>query len=138
MSSDVSSIAKTHVKDTVLITDLLIKNDMRTNKELLELLLNNMNIFATNNLGGLCTLAFSLYVIDVITHKELTKVRKYIINNKPKGWYEFRPFYWYRGEVTSRAEFLMKHIKKQSTLRGVVWYRIKLFINLIIFNLKQS
>lgn len=90
---------------------------MRTEKQLLEVMLSNMHLL----LGGLCYLNDRLYTHKLITDDEHAVIYRYIRDNRPSKfsswnafWNRNKLFYWTRGNVKHRVKWLNKHIKKLS------------------------
>ena len=86
---------------------------MRTNKEILKLLLENIDRLRT----GLCGLANKL---ETITYHEYWNITTYITTHRPKKGsklYGHGPdtgndeYYWKKGDKESRARWLKYHIK---------------------------
>lgn len=82
---------------------------MRSDKELLQLLLDNKDIFQT----GLCLLAGTLYCRCKISAKEMLRIPDYLRTNvstyyKENGY----AYYWPIGEWEPREEWLKKEINK--------------------------
>lgn len=95
---------------------------MQTRRKLSELL----QIMLDNPLDldyGLCLNISNLYQKNLITCLEFKKLRKYIDNNRPSVFSSFDAFYckviiasnwyWTKGNIKPRIEWLNKHIKKQ-------------------------
>ena len=86
----------------------------RSINELLQLLLNNINLFES----GLCYLISDLYIKDIITISECAKLEYYVNINKPINFNTLLHcmkdgyFYWKRGSKEPRIKWLKKHIKK--------------------------
>jgi hypothetical protein len=92
---------------------------MRSNKEILEVLLDNVERIRTTY--GLCILAGELHIQGVITWEELRKIRVYIKNNRPSALSSIDAllavnslYHWPKYKVKPRAKWLKKHIKKLS------------------------
>lgn len=90
---------------------------MRSIKELLEIMLDNQQDFSQ----GLCSWVSSLRYEQKINHIEFVLLRNYIGNNRPNrfssiGAYKNRSssFYWKRGDIKPRIEWIKKHIKLNS------------------------
>lgn len=96
---------------------------MRSIKELLELMLDNKDLFNT----GLCDWTLKLYLLDIISDEECYLLRQYIISNRPSLYNNFRMFYhtilrddpeshfyWKRGDIKPRIKWIKKHIAKNS------------------------
>lgn len=90
---------------------------MRTEKQLLELMLSNIHLFY----GGLCYFNDRLRCRDLITDDEHNVIHKYIRYNRPSkfsSWNAFwncnNLFYWTPGDVEHRVKWLNKHINKLS------------------------
>ena len=90
---------------------------MRTIKELLEIMLENKDMFPY----GLCVWSQRLYNRDVISYNEYLSLKKYINENRPK-WYSsfdalshcFSVYYWEPGDIKPRIKWIQKHIKINS------------------------
>ena len=89
----------------------------RSVKELLEVMLNNKKLFA----GGLCSWVWFLYYYDVINLEEYMRLDVYIQENRPsifssKDAFKHMTslFYWKKGNIEPRIEWINKHIKKLS------------------------
>jgi hypothetical protein len=87
----------------------------RTIKELLQLMLDNQNLFER----GLCHWNDILYRKCLITKKERTKLYVYIQDNRPSMVSSIEAFisrdseyYWKFGNIKPRIEWIKKHIKK--------------------------
>lgn len=90
---------------------------MRTTKELLEVMLNNKQIFST----GLCSWAGQLYWNGMINRDEEARLAVYIRVSRPSKFSSFGAFknrssgyYWPNGDINPRIKWLKKHIKKNS------------------------
>jgi hypothetical protein len=87
---------------------------MRTNKELLKVLLANIDKLK----HGLCLLAIELKHTDIITTDEHFKISDYIYKNRPKKtsklydpeWTRLA-WYWPIGAKTPRVRWLKYHIR---------------------------
>lgn len=84
---------------------------MRTEKELLQVLLDNMDLLKT----GLCGLSLCLYLKDIIDDKEYELIETYIKEYAPKR-YLFEgiesDFNWEAGEKQPRIDWLNEQINK--------------------------
>lgn len=87
---------------------------MRTNKELLQLLLDNIYLLRT----GLCGVASRLNNSDVITYSEYYKIKDYISNNRPTQGSKLydstqvtEAYYWKQEDKEPRVRWLKYHIK---------------------------
>jgi len=78
---------------------------MRTDKELLGILLENMNRLT----HGLCGLAHSLYLNYTIEFVELERISSLLLKNKPEN---SKSFYFPTGEKEPRIEFLQRLINE--------------------------
>jgi hypothetical protein len=76
---------------------------MRTDKELLQVLLDNIDKLEY----GLCGLATTLWLNYIISYKELEVIRNIIESNKPKNALFF---YFPIGQKQPRIEYLQKLI----------------------------
>lgn len=90
---------------------------MRTEKQLLELMLANIHLFSI----GLCYHNDRLHCRGLITTDEHYLIYQYIKTNRPSkfsSWNAFwncnNLFYWTPGDVEHRVKWLNKHIKKLS------------------------
>lgn len=91
---------------------------MRTIKELLELMLENKNLFRI----GLCRWASDLHYSSVkINETEHKVLLDYIREHRPSMFssvdafkYRNKNFYWPAGEWGPRIKWIKKHIKKNS------------------------
>jgi len=84
---------------------------MRTNKELLELMLENQQNFHS----GLCAWIISMYLRGIITTEEYYEFKKYLNQNKPITFHRiFSAFWWKQGDINPRIKWIKKHIKKLS------------------------
>lgn len=82
----------------------------RTIRELLEVMLNNIDIMD----NGLCTLAYTLLEDGVFTEDEFITIYGYIQRNKPVNLHTIMSldgYYWEIGEKRPRIKWLKKHIK---------------------------
>lgn len=86
--------------------------ETRTIKELLEVMLNNQQIFT----HGLCAWATDLFCKDIISLEELYTLRSYIKDNKPFNFNTLfgDAYYWKSGKLEPRVKWLEKYIKKNS------------------------
>jgi hypothetical protein len=92
---------------------------MRNNKEILEILLDNVERIRA--VKGLCYLASHLASEKTITWHERNKILAYIEDNRPFMFSSMAAlssvgsgYYWPKYEVEPRAKWLKKHIKKLS------------------------
>jgi hypothetical protein len=88
---------------------------MRTNKELLELMLENQQYFKS----GLCWWIENMYRRGIITEAECDSLEYYLSQNKPITFYKILRMntnsYWWRiGDIKPRIKWIEKHIKKLS------------------------
>ena len=84
---------------------------MRTEKELLQVLLDNMDRFET----GLCHLTGILNIEGVITFEEEFIIDEYVYENSPEEFYidEYDIHYkWVKGEKQPRIDWLNEQINK--------------------------
>ena len=79
---------------------------MRTAKELLILMLDNMIFFRS----GLCALAENLYLNDIINGEEYRSLRDLIKSNKPERTYD-EEWYWKPGIKKPRVNWIKKQIE---------------------------
>lgn len=86
--------------------------EIRTIKELLEVMLNNKQIFT----HGLCAWAFNLFFKDIISLEELYVLKSYIKSNRPFNFNSLvgEAYFWKSGKLEPRIKWLNKHIKKNS------------------------
>ena len=84
---------------------------MRTNKELLQVFLDNQNFFYR----GMCWWVHVLLSYDKISLEEAIYIRALIGNNKPLltkiGLQGSGGFYWKKGDIKPRIKWLKKHLK---------------------------
>jgi len=92
--------------------------DTRDLKTLLELLLEEVK---SNLTAGLCHTALELRCSKIINSHELTKIFKFIDNNRPKIFQRgfhitqiFDCYYWKEYSIKPRVKFLQHWIKKLS------------------------
>lgn len=92
---------------------------MRTIKELLELTLDNKDLFRS----GLCIWNLYLRLTHKINEEEYCLLQKYIYNNRPSKFSSFSAFeywcmdsnyYWEPKDIKPRIKWLKYHIKKNS------------------------
>ena len=96
---------------------------MRSIKELLEVMLDNKDLFKT----GLCEWNYSLYAYDIITWDEHVVLKNYIRSNRPPFYDNFTIFchtirrdypayhyYWKDSDIEPRLKWIQKHIAKNS------------------------
>jgi hypothetical protein len=90
---------------------------MRSIKELLQVMLDNQDLFTS----GLCNWAIRLYYKDIISYEESKLLDSYIENNRPSKYsslkaYKARKTWWYwpHGEIKPRLKWIKKHIKLNS------------------------
>lgn len=90
------------------------KQKEKTIKELLQLMLDSQQHFQS----GLCNWIDNLYVYNVITSFEFSKLKNYIRCNKPNLLhniiYSNGSYWWRYGDIFPRIEWVKKHIKKNS------------------------
>ena len=81
---------------------------MKTHKELLMILLNNIHLLET----GLCDLAKDLFLVKVFTRDEKLEMERYIYHNRPHNLRsEFSTrFFWKPGKQKPRVKWLEKQI----------------------------
>ena len=89
---------------------------MRTIKELLQLMLDNEQLFIRY---GLCAWSRDLYYNNIITIQEFARLANYIGNNRPSqfssigAFFHYRDvYYWKKGDIKPRIKWLKKHIAK--------------------------
>jgi hypothetical protein len=90
---------------------------MRAIKELLEVMLNNQEMFYI----GLCHWVYDLNANNIIHDEEAKKLYKYIDTNRPHSFssieaYKNRnnSFFWNKGNIKPRIKWIQKHIKINS------------------------
>lgn len=96
---------------------------MRSIKKLLELMLDNKDLFTT----GLCMWNTKLYTHDIITWEEHCLLKNYISSNEPPFYDNFTIFkkkifgsfpdgyyYWKCSDINPRIKWIQKHIAKNS------------------------
>ena len=85
---------------------------MKSNKEILELMLENQHLFRR----GLCAWSSEMYYKDIIDNDERYSVRRYIKDNPPRNLYHMinGAFYWRPDRISPRIKWIKKHIKKLS------------------------
>ena len=88
---------------------------MRNIKELLQVMLDNQNLFKE----GLCCWNTELYLSCLITMEERDTLRDYILNNRPSMFSSIEAFvsrnscyYWKCGDVKPRIKWLNRQINK--------------------------
>ncbi len=89
---------------------------MKPIKELLQVMLDNQNLFHR----GLCDWTMRLYHFDKITADEHLFLHRYIKSNKPSIFSSIdcflekmrgSLFYWKPGDIKPRIKWIKKHIK---------------------------
>ena len=91
--------------------------NMRSIRELLELMLENQQIFNKDS-GGLCSWVGDMrYANFLISYTEYITLRRYIESNRPNpyssvGAFRARDtwFYWPKGNIKPRIKWLKEHI----------------------------
>jgi hypothetical protein len=90
---------------------------MRNIKQLLEIMLDNQQEFT----HGLCSWSGNLRYEHIISHSEFLLLKKYINENRPNKWSSLSAFvnsnsvfYWEKGDIKPRIEWIKKHIKLNS------------------------
>lgn len=88
---------------------------MRTEKELLQLMLEHQDKFSTT----LCALNNSMFLDNIITINECLMLHLYIKDNRPSMFSSLSAFknrrgeyYWNKGDITSRIKWINKQIEK--------------------------
>lgn len=88
---------------------------MRTIKELLQLMLDNKELFDV----GLCFWVDSLETVQLINEEEYDELHHYIRRNRPSMFssldafkHRNTAFYWERDDIKPRIKWLKKHIAK--------------------------
>ena len=91
---------------------------MRNIKELLELMLENQDLFCI----ALCDWTRRLHGVRFICQEEKMTLLYYIQKNRPSMWssidafrYRKRSYYWEEGNIKPRIKWIKKHIKLNST-----------------------
>lgn len=86
---------------------------MRSIKELLETLLHEYenNKDDTIRWTGLCSAILTLRTFDLITEGEKKVLEGHIKENRP-DWSRLKHYWWPKGEVEPRVEFLNKLISE--------------------------
>lgn len=86
---------------------------MRTNKELLQVFLDNQKLFET----GLCSWIDALLCVNLINNEEFKYLNDLILKHKPI-LYRLRisknsiyGYYWEKGKIEPRIKWLKKHLK---------------------------
>jgi hypothetical protein len=94
---------------------------MRTRKEILQLLLDNINLLQF----GLCGLAWRLNNLRMISLEECLDIREYIKSQRPKKTYKQYnyirlnyDYYWKPGNAKPRIAWLKKHIELNSNVNN--------------------
>lgn len=87
---------------------------MRTHKELLVILLDNIHLLKT----GLCSLIFDLYTVGMITMAERFEIRYYIYNNRPSNLYSIfsTRYFWKKGARKPRIKWLKNQIAIETNI----------------------
>lgn len=87
----------------------------RTIRELLQIMLDNQQLFKT----GLCSWISLLEFEGLITSYEYWRLIYYINKNRPSRWSSIQAFinmgskyYWPKGNIKSRIKWIKKHIEK--------------------------
>lgn len=87
---------------------------MKTNKEILKLMLNHIHLLES----GLCGLVYIICRLQVITANEDIKALEYIKRNRPKTKSKLADpsrlnthYYWELGKVEPRVRWLKYHIR---------------------------
>ncbi len=88
---------------------------MRTEKELLQLMLERQDQFAK----GLCLWVGLLCRANIITYVEYSLLKEYIDNNRPSKYSSLSAFknrrgayYWNKGDIKPRIKWINKQIEK--------------------------
>jgi hypothetical protein len=91
---------------------------MRTIKELLQVMLENKDLF----FSGLCSWATNLVMRCKITDDEYDELLFYIKNNRPSKYSSLSAFlcqdsehYWSFGKISPRIKWIKKHIKRNQS-----------------------
>ncbi len=80
----------------------------RTEKELIDIMLNNKNLFVT----GLCRWLQCLYHNEVIKFDEYSMLLSIFVDNRPNTNIGIGCFWWESGNIEPRIEFLNNLLKK--------------------------
>ena len=89
---------------------------MRPIKELLEIVLKEvvgeeyMDRPWRERYSCLCEVTYDLRDTDIITHEEFLFIDKYLFDNRPDD--ERTVYYWPKGDMIVRKEWLTKQIEK--------------------------
>jgi hypothetical protein len=85
---------------------------MRTTKELLTIMLENIDKVKVR---GLCGVVANLTMIGIITNGEHEILMDYIVNHRPINLHYMvnNVFYWKPGKKKPRVRWLKRHINKQ-------------------------
>ena len=84
---------------------------MRTEKELIQLLIDSEEMFDINDLYGLCALIAELYFSGKIDKPTSYKMRGILSSNVPKKVYNDR-FFFHPRQWQPRKEYLKNLLKK--------------------------
>jgi hypothetical protein len=79
---------------------------MRSIKELLQIMLDNQQLFE----GGLCIWALNLRINYIITFEEKEIILKYIIKNDVNKRYKETGYWWKSNNIKPRLKWIKKHI----------------------------
>ena len=82
----------------------------RSIKELLQLMLDNKQFFE----NGLCIWCINLSIYRLINIKESILLKEYIKSNPKKGFTNQQVYWWKRGVIKPRIEWIEEHIKINS------------------------
>lgn len=97
---------------------------MRSNKELVQICIDNIHLFKKNNCSGLCSYFHYLNFYKIITQEEFKKLLALIYSETEKvtflnSWFiwkvnERRPgiYFWKEGKLRPRLRFLKWLLKK--------------------------
>jgi hypothetical protein len=91
---------------------------MRTIKELLQIMLDNRDLFVC----GLCYWSTNLVIHNKITTGEYAELKTYIQNNRPSPYSSLNAFlwrdngyYWPSTNISPRIKWIKKHIKRNQS-----------------------
>jgi hypothetical protein len=84
----------------------------RSDIELLKILRHYLpKYMASNKSSGICGAILGLLTSDILTADERSTLENIIINNRPSGANPF-DYFWPKGELKPRIDFLNKLIEK--------------------------
>lgn len=83
----------------------------RSIKELLQVMLDNFNLFEEKSCNGLCMFRDFLFSKKIINYNEWLIIIEYMIKNKPKK--TFSSNFWFKPHYqVSRKEWIINELKK--------------------------